>query len=275
MWVLLVAVAMVWIAPGDADAKRRRRKKKRANMPHNWVWPPSVEMKAGGKACRDELSERGVQFKKASAAKKVANPVVVPDMMIADLKISSIFRKPPFVMDCHLALAFARHASLFRAAGIAEVRFSTIHDYRRVRLGGKSRGALSRHALGLAIDIYQFVTDDGETIIVEDEYGKDVGARLIPLHIALVASRGFRAVLSPNNDPRSHDDHFHLEAKMEIDPPKNANKRSRRARRAKAKRVRAKKKKRRQRAERRKAERRKAKRRKAKRRKASAKKTAP
>ena len=220
IWPLAVALAVAFIAPSDADARRRRSKKKRANMPVNWVWPPSAEMKAAGKKCKQELSELGVAFEKAPAERKVANPILVPDMEIGGLKISPIFRKPPFVMDCHLALAFARHAELFRAAGIIELRFSTIHDYRHVRLNGRTKGALSRHALGLAIDVFQVVTDDGDTIFIEEQYGQESGARLVPLHGALVASGGFRAVLSPHNDPRSHNDHFHLEARMEIGAPK-------------------------------------------------------
>jgi hypothetical protein len=240
--VLAVAVAIGGLG-GSADAKKR----KRSNMPENWSWPPSRQMKLAGKLCTRELTRMGIKWKKAGSTRKVATPIVIPDMMIGDLKLTSIFRKPPFVMDCHLALAFAQHGHLLTEAGISELRFSTIHEYRHVRLGGRTRSALSRHALGLAMDVFEFVLADGTKLVVDDDYGTEQGLVLAQVETALFASGGFRGILTPGNDPRSHDDHFHFEAKFVIDGTNDrrasrASKKARRlaarrAKRAKAKRI--------------------------------------
>lgn len=204
-------------------------------MPENWAWPPSKQMKLAGKRCTRELTRMGIQWKKAPTTRKVATPIYIPDMMLGQLKLTSIFRKGPFVMDCHLALALAEHGHLMTEAGISEVRFSTIHEYRHVRLGGRTRSALSRHALGLAMDAFEFVLADGTKLIVDDDYGTEKGLVLAQVETALWASGGFRGLLTPGNDPRSHDDHFHFEAKFVIDGGPNDRRasRSKKARKAK------------------------------------------
>jgi hypothetical protein len=189
-------------------------------------------MKAVEAQCRADLDELGVDWKPAPRTRKVANPILVPSMVLGGIKLTPIFRKPPFVMDCHLARAIVRTAPLFREAGIAELRFSSIHVYRRVRLRGRTLRALSRHSLGLAIDVYEVVLDDGQTLVVEHDFGQGEGMRFIPLHVSLIASGQFRAVLSPGNDRRSHRDHFHLEARMLIPDPVRPERRKSLARRA-------------------------------------------
>ncbi len=186
-------------------------------MPVNWVWPPSREMRAGGKKCLRELTELGVDWKRGPRERRIATPIVVPSMTFGQLRLTPIFRKPPFVMDCHLALALARHGQILTEAGVRELRFSTIHQYRRVRLGGRTRRALSRHALGLAMDVYEMVIEDGTKLVVETDYA--TSPLLGQLESALWASGAFRGLLTPGNDPRSHSDHFHFEAKMEIAEP--------------------------------------------------------
>jgi hypothetical protein len=213
---LVIAVVCVLVAlagtPWDADAAGRRGPRKRSNMPPGWTWPPSRAMRAAGRQCKQELTDMGVVWKRAPRARKVATPVYVPSMELGGIKLVSIFRKGPFVMDCQLALSLARAGEVLRQIGVRELRFSTIHEYRRIRLRGARRRPLSRHALGMAIDVFEIVTDTGKKVVVEKHYRKKEPT-LLAMERGLAASLDFRTPLTPGNDRRSHRDHFHLEAR--------------------------------------------------------------
>jgi hypothetical protein len=206
--VLLVLAALPW----DADAGRRGPRR-RSNMPPGWIWPPSRDMRAAGRQCKKQLTEMGVAWKRARRVRKVATPVYVPSMELGGIKLTSIHRKPPFVMDCHLALALARAGEVLHQIGVRELRFSTIHEYRRIRLRGAKRRPLSRHALGLAIDVFEIVTDTGKKVVVDKHYKKK-DPTLLAMERGIAASLDFRTPLTPGNDRRSHSDHFHLEARV-------------------------------------------------------------
>jgi len=208
--VLVLVAALAW--PWDADAAKRGPRR-RSNMPAGWTWPPSRAMRAEARRCQRELTAMGVVWRRAGRPRKIAAPIVVPSMELGGVKVTSIFRKGPFVMDCHLALALARAGEVMRQIGVRELRFSTIHEYRRIRMRGAKRRPLSRHALGLAIDVFEIVTDDGRKVIVEKDYRKR-DATLYALERGIAASSDFRTPLTPGNDPRSHRDHFHLEAQV-------------------------------------------------------------
>jgi hypothetical protein len=196
-----------------AEAASRRAPRKRANMPSGWTWPPSRAMRAAGRRCTDELTDMGVVWKRARRVRKVATPIYVPSMVLGGVKLTSIFRKGPFVMDCHLALSLARAGEVLTQIGVRELRFSTIHEYRRIRLRGAAKRPLSRHALGLAIDVFEIVTDTGKKVVVEKDYRKK-DPTLLAMERGLAASLDFRTPLTPGNDRRSHRDHFHLEARV-------------------------------------------------------------
>ena len=44
--------------------------------------------------------------------------------------------------------------------GVAALGFRTLHEYRKVRKHGRTTNILSRHALGLAIDVFEVRLDD-------------------------------------------------------------------------------------------------------------------
>ncbi len=202
-------------------AARKRRKAKRnapkksgrkPNMPPGWSWPPNADMLAKGDECLIKLGALGVSWKHAKARNFITTPIVVPSMELAGLLLEPTFRKGPFVMDCHLALAIAKMAEPLRAANVRALRFSSIHAVRTVRVGGKRKKSLSRHALGLAIDVYELSPIDGEVVIVKKHYY----SQDLPKKVEQITneSEGFRLVLSPANDPKSHYDHLHLEASV-------------------------------------------------------------
>lgn len=187
------------------------------NMPPNWSWPPSRAMRAAGAKCLAKLDELGVKYKRAGAQKKIATPIVVPSMQLGGLTLTSIWRNGPFIMDCDLALALETYGPKLAEAGVKELQFSRIWGYTNVRTGGVTKPFLSRHALGLAIDVYAFVDGDGGKHVVETDY--PAGDQfLLDVEQAVNDSGGFRLCLTPKNDPVSHHDHFHLEANV-IYPP--------------------------------------------------------
>lgn len=211
----LILVALIAL-PAAAHAGKRRTK--HLNMPKGWAWPPSQVMKQVGAECTARLDELGVTWAPAPAARKVTTPIYVPSMEIRGLRLESIFRKGPFVMDCLLARALAEVADGLRAKGVATLRFSTIHDYRTIRKKQRKYTILSRHALGLAMDVYEIVFDDGNEIVVKKHYRRN-RARLGELEELVRGSGFFRALLTPGNDRRSHHDHFHFEAAMKLPEP--------------------------------------------------------
>jgi hypothetical protein len=215
--VLALASLLVLLLPGAGVASAKARAKehiiKRSNLPPGWRWPPSRETRREGRKCMRDLRNLGVRFKSAPRRRMIATPVVVPDMKFGPVTLSPTYRQPPFVMDCRLARAIATQADRLAALGIRELRFSSIYDYRRVRFHHRVHRSLSRHALGLAMDVFQVVTVSGAVLDVNEDYWSS--PVLMVTELALRASGGFRAVLSPAMDPVSHNDHIHVEARTE------------------------------------------------------------
>jgi len=122
-----------------------------------------------------------------------------------------VFGKGRYKLDCQLARALHAIGPEIYAAGVREVRFGSIYRWSNVRVGGKTKNALSRHALGLAMDVVSFVDDSGREARVERDYG-DGDPLLHAIEHLIDGSSLFRLVLTPSNDPISHHDHFHIEA---------------------------------------------------------------
>lgn len=231
--VVALAIAGVVLPASPADAKQssssskktKKKKKKsskstratkrtKANLPKGYSWPPNGRMKEQGKACRAQLDELGVAWKKADKLGKVANPVWVPAMEIGGIKFVSYFRKPPFTIDCQLVSTLAKLAPALVELGVRSIKFSSFYRNTKVRVGGKTKNLLSRHALGLAMDVISFTDDTGRVVVVKTDY--PTGDPLLLAIEDLVNSSGmFRMVLTPKNDPVSHYDHFHIEAAVD------------------------------------------------------------
>ena len=108
----------------------------------------------------------------------------------------------------------ATFGSELHALGVREIKFGSIYRNTTVRVGGKSKNILSRHALGIAMDVVSFVDETGREANVAKDYPND-DALLISIEEAINKSGKFRTVLTPRNDPKSHDDHFHIEAAVD------------------------------------------------------------
>jgi hypothetical protein len=184
-------------------------------LPPGFAWPPTPAMRKAAKACEDALSAEGIRWEPAPEQGLVAAPVTVLGMELGGIKYTSLHRARTPTLDCQFARALARIGPDLRALGVREVQFGSIYRNSRARSHGQTKTFLSRHALGIAMDIKAFVDDTGRVASVELDYLK--GDPLLHAVEDLInRDTGFRWVLTPGNDPLSHDDHFHIEASVDF-----------------------------------------------------------
>jgi hypothetical protein len=195
----------------EREVSRTPNRRTATNMPRGWSWPPSKAMVRAGERCTAALDAAGIGWRPAPPEGKIVTPVVLDSLVIGGVEYHPVFRKPPFPMDCHLALALATHSPTLYALGVRKVSFGSIFRFTKVRAYGKTKNVLSRHALGLAMDVVSFEDETGAVRVVEKDYplGDEL---LVSVESTLNGSGGFRTVLTPRNDPTSHHDHFHIEA---------------------------------------------------------------
>ena len=227
--VLILLLLAGVTASTDADAKGRKKKKRddrrptkstKANMPRGFVWPPNRHMAALGEECAKTVEELGITVKTEKAAGRVLTPMSLPDAEIGGITWTPVYKKHQ-VWDCQLVLAVARFAPTLHALGVREVKYGSAFRWSKVRVNGRTKNILSRHALGVALDIVSFVDENGREANVEKDYRRG-DELLLGIEKAVNESGRFRLLLTPKNDPRSHHDHFHLEANPDYrTPPTN------------------------------------------------------
>jgi hypothetical protein len=226
MWRPLVAIALV---AGVASAKPHKATKpakhesirasmkvlkstRLDNMPGGWTWPPSRSMTESAKACEAKLDELGATWTHAQSEGHIV------DALTTDQEFGGVtyvgYSKSPYKLDCQLALQLETFGPTLYALGVREVHFGSIYRWTRVRVGGKTKNILSRHALGLAMDIVSVVDATGHERVVGRDYKSD-DPLLLAVEQAVNGSGKFRLLLTPKNDPISHKDHFHLEAAID------------------------------------------------------------
>jgi hypothetical protein len=183
-------------------------------MPRGFHWPPNQTMKDASKICEKQLDDLNLTWERATPEGRIVDPVVVPAMVFAGITYTSAFRKAPHKLDCQFARTLETFGSELFALGVREVKFGSIYRNTTVRVGGKSKNILSRHALGIAMDVMSFTDDTGRVAVVKDDYKKD-DPLLLSIEEVINKSGRFRTVLTPRNDPASHHDHFHIEAAVD------------------------------------------------------------
>jgi hypothetical protein len=209
-----ISVAIIVVLAGVASAKpatKQHSSVRADNMPRGWTWPPSKAMEAAAHACEAKLDELGVTWTPAKREGHIVDAVELPDSQIGGIVYTAVYAKTLPVMDCQLALALAVFAPRLYELGVREVRVGSTYRWSKVRVGGKTKDMLSRHALGIAMDVVSFVDDAGREAVVAKDYKTD-DELLLSVERALNDSGNFRLVLTPKNDPISHKDHFHIEA---------------------------------------------------------------
>jgi hypothetical protein len=203
-----VAIVVVVAFAGVASARPARHAD---NMPRGFTWPPSHAMTSAAAVCEAKLDELGVAWKSAPRDGHMVDPVTLADGTLGGIEYVPVYDKKLPAMDCQLALALATFAPKLYEIGVREVHVGSIYRWSKVRVAGKTKDLLSRHALGLAMDVVSFVDDTGREAIVAKDY-KGGDELLLSIEHLIDDSGAFRTVLTPKNDPVSHKDHFHIEA---------------------------------------------------------------
>ncbi len=179
-------------------------------MPRGFVWPASKNMVAMGEDCARAVDALGVSVATSKKVGRVVTPLTLPDAEIGGIKFTPVYAKHQ-VFDCQLVLALANFAPRLHELGVREVKYGSAFRWSKVRVSGRTKNMLSRHALGIALDIVSFVDANGREAVVEKHYRKG-DELLLGVEKAVNDSGAFRLLLTPKNDPKSHKDHFHLEA---------------------------------------------------------------
>jgi len=244
---LVLALVAGVVAPDIADAgnkqphakvsrkktKAKKKKKKKTvsrtpsaktianvkNMPHGYAWPPSKQMLAAEDACAEQLASLGVKFQPAQREGRIVSALTItPDadgtITLGGITYRSAFRKGAQKLDCQLALALHGFGEQLAANGVREVKFGSIFRWTNVRVNGETKPFLSRHALGIAMDIVSFTDETGREANVKRDYPAG-DPLLLAIEDAVNGCGKFRTLLTPKNDPISHSDHFHLEVAVD------------------------------------------------------------
>ena len=233
IFALVFGVTSVDAAPSSSTTSETKRKKKKrkkevddrrptkrtkSNLPRGFVWPPSRTMETAADACELQLDELGVAYKPAKPVGKVVRPMSIEG------DLGGVMYTPlhgnNHIFDCQLVLTLAQIAPRLYELGVREVKFGSVFRNTKVRVAGKTKNVLSRHALGIALDIVSFVDAEGREASVEKDYKHD-DELLLGIERAVNESGKFRLLLTPRNDPKSHHDHFHLEANPDYTAPRD------------------------------------------------------
>ncbi|MFT3699287.1 MAG: extensin family protein [Kofleriaceae bacterium] len=185
------------------------------SMPPGFAWPASSRMRTVEGNCEAELADNHVAFRRSGELGKIVDPIESPAMQFGGIAYHSKWDKPPFVIDCQLGRMLVHLGPKLAQLGVTDVTFGSLYRNTLVRFGGKTGTALSRHALGLAMDITSFKTRDGKDHVVKTDYTTG-DALLLAIEELVDHDRDFRILLTPKNDPISHADHFHLEASVDF-----------------------------------------------------------
>ena len=118
------------------------------------------------RACLRMLRSLKVPYRKLRNVKGIATPVRIIGNKIGRTIFKPRYTRNRMVMDCRMALAMRRADPIFRVNGIRTVVWSNFYSWRRVNKTGR----LSRHALGLAIDIHAFYDKRGRKLDVTRDY---------------------------------------------------------------------------------------------------------
>lgn len=190
------------LVPASGEARRRRR----GPRPEWW--------------CLKALRRVGVAFKRKKRVRNVRTPVLITSGKIGNIIFNNGSKRAKPLMDCRTAWALYRTSRIFTAnGGVSKLIVGKFYSYRYV----KNRSTLSRHAYGLAFDIYGIKTKGGKTYMVASSYerhldsgrscegqAKTRGGRLLrQLACDLDNSHYFKVILTPDSD-RDHRDHFHI-----------------------------------------------------------------
>lgn len=184
--------------------------------------PPGPRVRPGAArsslTCLRELRRLRIPHRSHRPTRGVRTPVVITGP-IRGLHLGPRWGRKPALMDCRFALTLYRAAPVVLRSGFDRLLYSSIYSYRNVA----GTRHLSRHAHGLAIDVYELRGPGGLKAVVKTDWVKARGrpgdcvggvrsrkARLMRgLICNLEKTRQFHLILTPDSD-YAHRDHFHL-----------------------------------------------------------------
>jgi hypothetical protein len=222
--VVVVALALASSAHAKPAAHKKPVAHRADNMPRGFAWPPTPTMTAAAQTCEQALDAAQLARVQTKAAGHMVDAIAIEPaptkhrFVIGGITYVGVFGAGPYPMDCQLAAALVDFGDTLHDLGVSEVHFGSIYRWSKVRVGGKTKDMLSRHALGLAMDVVSFVDADGHEAVVATDY-KHGNELLHSIESAVNHSGHFRTVLTPANDPISHHDHFHIEADVDYRKP--------------------------------------------------------
>jgi hypothetical protein len=130
-------------------------------------------------ACEEELTRRGVVYRRVEEARGVLEPVRIDGALHGvtyhtGLPPSQRASSPWEIVDCRLALALDDFSAQLASHGIVEVTHFSM--YRPPSARWPAERIASRHPGGLAIDTASFLKSDGTSLIVERDFHGRIGA---------------------------------------------------------------------------------------------------
>lgn len=169
--------------------------------------PPLTPAASSG-GCLSELDQARVAYDVLGATRGVTTPVKVTGDLggIRYVPLGEL----PLIADCRFAVTLMRLGPLLRELGVSEIYYSGAYVYRM-----SSKGRLSLHANGLAIDVHE-LTIDGQRLTVKKAFTKGLGdgcdSNFPPLNrvaCQLKRAGAFKELLTPDYNA-DHHDHLHL-----------------------------------------------------------------
>jgi hypothetical protein len=180
--------------------------------------------------CRKELTKRGLPMKRdRGASPGIATALrfsgALDEIRFLTAPAPSPYRK----FDCRLGLTMDDLAEILKAHGVVQLRVDNLYRP-RARLPGR-RSKKSQHAYGLAMDVTEFLLEDGRTLNVEHNWEpargtpscgpeveipeeRELDILLRNLTCDIARSGLFHHMLTPNHDA-AHENHLHLDIKRD------------------------------------------------------------
>jgi len=204
------------------------------------LWPAMRYSTLDAGTCFEELDRRGIRYARTAKIPTIDAPVTL-EGDLRGVRFEFAYALPEKskkrALDCRLLLALDDLATIARANQIAVVRYNSAYRGRWARMRGQ------RHVAGVAIDITEFVKNDGEILnVLRDFDGDGIGTNTcdVPTRIrtklkprirtkprstkadelrtlvcTLDSARIFNLMLTPHYD-RRHRNHFHFEVRRGI-----------------------------------------------------------
>jgi hypothetical protein len=188
-------------------------------------------------ACIAKLNERGIPFTREGTTPGVEIPVRLTGrvggvLYRTDYPDRQRGHQPWEIFDCRLVLSLADFGVTLRAHSVVEARIFSC--WRPPAKNWKTTEWGKRHQGALAVDVREFLKDDGEALDILEQFHGRIGATLCgtgaeppnpdspeatelrEIACAAADSHLFNSILTPNYNP-PHKNHFHLELTPGVD----------------------------------------------------------